>query len=123
MKSEIIDQGNLETIEWDNSYFKYCEFGGFSIEGEVISSDFISCSFKNIDWYWGLFARANFIDCQFVNCVFSGTSFPDARFVECTFSNCRFLQDNLGAECGFAKSVAYGCKIDGGEGFKSEIRT
>jgi hypothetical protein len=52
MRSTEIDATNFETIEWDDCYFKYCEFSGFSKQGGVISSDFVACSFKNLDWYW-----------------------------------------------------------------------
>ncbi len=51
MRSTEIDATNFETIEWDDCYFKYCEFSGFSKQGGVISSDFVACSFKNLDWY------------------------------------------------------------------------
>jgi uncharacterized protein YjbI with pentapeptide repeats len=122
MRTATIDKGNYGTVEWDDNYFKSCEFEDFSIEGEIISSDFICCSFRNVNWYWGLFTQANFVQCKFENCAFRGTSFPDARFVECTLDNCEFAKDNLGSDCDFARAVAYSCKVNGSEGFKPEIR-
>ena len=112
-----IDKESVAVIQWDDRYFKYCEFDGFSQDGGVIDSDFINCSFKNVDWYWGIFTQANFIKCDFTNCDFRGTSFVDARFVECKLDNCRFIRDNLNADCDFSRSVAYGCTVNGGEGF------
>jgi uncharacterized protein YjbI with pentapeptide repeats len=117
MESEIIKQHNLSSVTWDEQYFKFCEFDGFSIEGETVSSDFNSCRFKDLDWYWGLFTLANFINCKFVNCTFRGTSFTDSRFIECEFTNCQFVKDNLNGECNFSGAVAYGCKIENCNGF------
>ncbi len=123
MKSMEIDATNFETVEWDDGYFKYCEFSGFSKDGGVISSDFVGCSFKDLDWYWEIFTSANFIQCHFANCTFRGTSFVDARFVECGLKGVRFMEDNLQSECDFSGAVAYGCTVDGGEGFKAQART
>jgi uncharacterized protein YjbI with pentapeptide repeats len=66
----------------DESYFKFCNFEEFSIEGGQVSSDFHGCSFNKIDWYWSLFSGCNFIGCSFANCTFAGTNFPDTRFVD-----------------------------------------
>jgi len=123
MRSTEIDATNFETIEWDDCYFKYCEFSGFSKQGGVISSDFVACSFKNLDWYWGVFAQANFVRCNFTNCTFRGASFADARFVECGLKDVRFIEDNLRIRCDFSGAVAYGCTVEGGEGFKAKDRT
>lgn len=122
MHSATIDKKSIESIVWDDNYFKFCTFEGFSREGGVTGSDFLSCSFRDVDWYWGLFTGANFIDCEFVNCVFRGSTFADSRFVECRLTNCRFIRDNLEAECHFSGTVAYGCSVDGGEGFNVEVR-
>jgi uncharacterized protein YjbI with pentapeptide repeats len=123
MQSIIINKDNFAATQWDDNYFKHCEFVNFSKEGEVIGSDFIGCSFKNVDWYWGIFTQANFIKCHFIDCVFRGTSFVDARFIECKMDNCLFIKDSLGADCDFSRAVAYGCTINGGEGFRAEVRT
>jgi uncharacterized protein YjbI with pentapeptide repeats len=118
IESEI-DENNCRTIEWDNNYFKLCIMKGFSIDGFVISSDFVNCEFSDIDWYWGIFTQANFVQCRFDNCTFRGTSFADARFLECTLKNCHFIKDNLNGDCDFEGSIAYACKIEEGEGFKA----
>lgn len=122
MRSITVGNENLGAIEWDENYFKFCDFEDISIEGGVISSDFIDCSFKNVEWYWGLFSGANFVNCLFNDCVFRGSSFPDSKFVECSLVNCRFIQDNLATDCDFSQASAYRCSISGGEGFKAEIR-
>jgi uncharacterized protein YjbI with pentapeptide repeats len=122
MRTEIIDKENFAATEWEDNYFKYCNFHGFSPEGKLICSDFISCSFKDLDWYWGLFSDTNFIDCHFTDCVFRGSTFADCKFVECKLTNCRFIKDNLDADCDFPGTVAYGCEVDGGCGFTTEAR-
>jgi hypothetical protein len=121
MRSETIDKSNLQATSWEEEYFKHCTFDGFSLEGGVVTSDFVTCSFRDNEWYETLFNCANFIDCKFKNCVFLGSTFAACRFVACTMTNCRFIKDNLGAECRFSGSVAYGCSIEGGEGFIPEI--
>jgi uncharacterized protein YjbI with pentapeptide repeats len=120
MRTSIITQESLSDVTWDDEYFKFCEFEGVSVEGETVSSDFVSCKFTDIDWYWGLFTLANFVNCKFINCTFRGTSFTDSRFFECEFTNCHFVQDNLNSECDFKGAVAYGCKVTNCEGFKAK---
>jgi uncharacterized protein YjbI with pentapeptide repeats len=71
----------------------------------------------NIDWYWGLFSGCNFINCDFADCAFAGTRFPDSRFVDCKLVNCRFTQDDLGGDCDFSKTIAYGCSVESSLGF------
>jgi uncharacterized protein YjbI with pentapeptide repeats len=75
-RSEIVNQERSAAVQWDDNYFKLCNFESFSIEGYVIGSDFVSCSFSNVDWYWGLFSGSNFISCTFRDCIFRGSSFP-----------------------------------------------
>jgi uncharacterized protein YjbI with pentapeptide repeats len=123
MRSETINSDNLAEIEWDEEYFKYCNFEGFSIDGGQVSSDFVSCSFGNIDWYWGLFSGCNFISCNFADCSFAGTNFPDTRFVDCKLVNCKFTQDNLGGDCDFSKTTAYGCSVESSLGFRPGMST
>jgi uncharacterized protein YjbI with pentapeptide repeats len=117
VRSETINSENLTDIDWDEGYFKFCNFEGFSIEGGQVSSDFVGCSFKNIDCYWGLFSGCNFISCNFADCAFAGTSFPDTRFVDCKIVNCTFTHDNLGGDCDFSKTIAYGCSVESSLGF------
>jgi len=117
MRSALIDKTNAAAIDWEENHFKYCDFEGFSAEGRTISSDFIGCSFGNVDWYWGLFSFANFIDCRFKDCLFQGTTFANCRFVDCELINCRFIKNNLDTSCEFKQTVAYGWVTDGGEGF------
>jgi uncharacterized protein YjbI with pentapeptide repeats len=112
VRLETINSENVADVEWDEGYFKLCAFENFSVDGEVVSSDFVRCSFTSIDWYWGLFPGSNFIGCQFTDCSFAGTGFPDTRFVDCKLVNCRFIQDNLGGECGLAETIMYGCSFE-----------
>ena len=51
MRSETVRAENLSKVTWDDSYFKYCEFLEFSLEGESACSDFVDCTFNRIDWY------------------------------------------------------------------------
>jgi hypothetical protein len=97
MRSEAVRKEDLSRVEWDDSYFKYCEFDDFNLEGNIACSDFVSCTFNKIDWYWGFFSGANFIRCRFVDCVFRGYSFGDARFLDCELTRCQFVNDNVGA--------------------------
>lgn len=117
VRSETITSKNLAKVEWDEGYFKFCNFEGFSIEGGLVSSDFHGCTFKEIDWYWGLFSDCNLIDCNFVDCTFAGTNFPGSRFINCKLMNCKFIQDNLGGECGFSETSAYSCSVESSPGF------
>ena len=117
VRSETINSDNLAEVEWDEEYFKYCDFAGFSIEGGLVASDFVGCSFSKIDWYWGLFSGCNFINCNFADCKFAGTNFPDTRFVDCKLANCEFTQDNVGGDCDFSKTTAYGCSVENSMGF------
>jgi Pentapeptide repeats (9 copies) len=119
VRSETITSDNHDEIEWDESYFKFCDFEEFSESG-LVGSDFHTCSFKKIDWYWRLFSGCNFINCSFVDCTFAGTSFPDTRFIDCELVNCKFIQDNLGGECDFSNSWAHGCSIENSPGFRPE---
>jgi uncharacterized protein YjbI with pentapeptide repeats len=112
MRSESIDSARVPAIEWDEGYFKHCNFAGFAIEGQMVASDFVGCIFKSIDWYWGLFTGCNFINCEILDCEFAGTAFPDTRFVDCKFVNCHFRQDNLGQDCDLSKTTLYGCTVE-----------
>ncbi len=122
MRSKKIAQADLAEVDWNDGYFKHCDFESLLIEGGVIDSDFVSCSFKNAEWYWTLFTQSNFIQCRFEECVFRGATFAQVLFVECSFTNCRFLKDNLDSPCEFDRTVAYGSSIENGEGFRAEAR-
>ncbi len=117
IRSETITSKNLAGVEWDEGYFKFCNFEGLSIEGGLVSSDFHGCTFKEIDWYWGLFSDCNLIDCNFVDCTFAGTNFPGTKFINCKLVNCKFIQDNLGVECGFSETSSCGCSVENSSGF------
>ena len=119
IRSETFGKGDIAKLEWDESYFKYCEFRDCAIEGQVINADFVSCSFTGIDWYWILFNVCNLIGCEFRDCVFQGCAFPDSRFVDCKFANCQFVEDNLGVPCDFTKTASYGCTLNNTKGFIS----
>ncbi len=118
VRSETFTTNNLVEMEWDESYFKFCNFEGLFIRAQLVCSDFHSCSFKKVDWYGCLFSGCNFIGCSFVDWTFSGSSFPDSRFIDCELVNCKFIQDNLGGECKFSNTKAYGCSIENSPGFR-----
>ena len=122
MQAETINADNFSTIDFYDNYFKLCEFEGMSPEGCGVDSDFHDCAFRSIDWYWGLFNICSFVRCQFADCIFRGSSFADCLFVECTFTNCQFVKDNLGGECDFDHTVAYGCSLEGTVGFAAIMR-
>lgn len=117
MQSLKVNDHNFASINWEDEYYKYCEFVDISTYGGHITSDFADCIFRNVDWYWGIFNLVNFVDCVFENCVFRGTSFPDCKFVECELRGCRFIKDNLDGDCTFEGAVAYNCKVLNSEGF------
>lgn len=108
---------NVGPVNWEEDCFKYCEFVGLSPEGEHIMVDFADCTFRDIDWYWGIFNDVNFFGFKSINCVFRGTSFADCKFVECELVNCLFTKDNLNGDCRFDGSVVYNCKLSNCEGF------
>lgn len=120
MKELTITQDNLKSVNWEEEFYKYCNFENFSIEGGHIDSDFIDCSFDNVEWYWGIFNIVNFVDCIFNNCIFRGSAFPDCKFVECEINNCRFIKDNLDSDCTFENASSYNCKLNNTEGFNAE---
>ncbi len=120
VRAETINSDNLAGVEWDENYFKFCDFEDFYIEGGLVASDFNWCSFSKIEWYSGLFSGCNFIYCTFVDCTFAGTNFADTRFVDCTFLNCNFKKDNLGGDCDLSNTVVYGCSVKNSVGFQPE---
>jgi len=117
----IINSENFAEINFSENYFKFREFEDFSTDLESgtshIDSDFHDCTFRRVEWYWGLFNIATFVRCEFTDCIFRGSSFPDCLFVECTLTNCQFVKDNLGGDCTFEGAVSYGCKVENTVGF------
>jgi uncharacterized protein YjbI with pentapeptide repeats len=111
MRSTTVDAQTADGQQWDDDLYKFCTFENFAVEGKTVSGDFIDCTFKGMDWYWGFFSGVTFLRCHFGGCTFSGCSFTDARFVECSFEDCRFVKDNLGGDCDFAGAIAYGCDL------------
>ena len=103
--AETINSDSLAAMDWDDSYFKFCNFTDFYVEGGLVASDFNWCSFARTEWYWGLFSGCNLIHCTFVDCTFARTSFADSRLVECTFLNCTFKKDNLGGGCNLSETT------------------
>ena len=101
----------------NDEFFRYSEFSSASLEGGDFDGVYVSCSFKDVEWYWGLFNLAILVDCEFENCTFRGTSFAGCRIVNCSFKNCRFLRDNLNALCSAPDTTVYGCKSENCEGF------
>ncbi|GMV95544.1 MAG: hypothetical protein AMXMBFR82_53220 [Candidatus Hydrogenedentota bacterium] len=123
MESLVITSQNLQTVNWGgDDCFKYCEFLGIAPQGVHVEADFSNCTFKDIDWYWGLFNIVTFVDCRFINCTFRGCSFPGCRFVDCEFDGVRFVRDNLNGACSFEGAVAYGCRVMNSEGFEIETK-
>ena len=47
VRSETITADNHNEIEWDESYFKFCDFEEFSESG-LVGSDFHTCSLKKL---------------------------------------------------------------------------
>ena len=121
MIGETITSEDFASIEMDENYFKYCVFENLSPEGKTICSDFNACSFKAVDWYWGLFTQCNFIQCQFTDCTFRGAAFPDCRFIDCAMTNCQFVKDSLDGDCSFDRTIAYNCVIKACVGFGAAI--
>lgn len=121
MRSVIVDAETAGIQQWDDDLYKRCTFEDFAVEGQSVSGEFIDCTFKSLDWYWGFFSGVTFLRCRFEGCVFSGCNFTDARFVECAFEQCRFVKDNLDGDCEFAGAIAYGCNLSKGcAGFKAQ---
>ena len=102
-----------------DAFFRYCEFSTALLEGGDFDGVYVSCSFKDVEWYWGLFNLAVLIDCTFENCTFRGTSFSGCRIVNCSFKNCRFLRDNLNASCSASDTAVYECQSENCEGFNA----
>lgn len=117
---EVVPE-NLNEIEFDDSFFKFCKFERIEPQS-LISSDFVVCTFTNVEFYWNLIVQSNFIECKFENCDFMGARFSDVRFVDCVLARCRFTISNLGNDCEFSETVAYGCKLNETSGFAVEQR-
>ncbi len=98
--------------------FRYCHFESARLEGGDSDGVFLSCTFQDFEWYWGIFNMALFVDCKFERCTFRGTSFAGCRLVDCSFNDCRFLPDNLGAACSSSDTGIYGCAAENCVGFK-----
>ena len=116
-RAEYREQASTAQVLDDDNIFRYCEFSGFSVEGGHVDGVFLSCTFSDIDWYWGLFNGCVFVNCKFGKCVFRGTAFPDCLFVDCEFIDCQFLGDNLsGKGCTAEGAHAYGTTVKGSKG-------
>lgn len=97
--------------------FRYCHFESAKLEGGESDGVFLSCTFQDFEWYWGIFNLALFVGCKFERCTFRGTAFSGCRFVECSFTDCQFLADNLGGSCSASGTNLYGCSSTGCAGF------
>jgi uncharacterized protein YjbI with pentapeptide repeats len=102
---------NLSEIDLGDVVHKYCEFSDIANDDFWMSmeSDFIDCSFENIQWYGALFNCQTIIGCAFTNCTFQGVTFASCRLVDCEFNTCKFMPDNLGGDCHFDDNKVYGC--------------
>ena len=92
-----------------DSVFRYCIFEAASLQGGDFGDTFISCEFRDVEWYWGLFNLALFSNCKFERCTFRGTAFSGCKFVESTFTDCHFVKDNLSASCDAPDTILYAC--------------
>lgn len=106
----------------NDEIFRYCRFETAELEGGDSDGVFLSCTFQDFEWYWGLFNLALFVGCTFERCTFRGTSFSGCRFVECSFIECRFLPDNLGGLCRAPETMLYGCSSTDCVGFDELFR-
>ncbi len=98
-----------DALESHDAVFRYCSFESADLEGTGSDGVFLTCEFRNIDFYWSLFNVALFFNCKFERCTFRGAAFAGCRFVECTFSDCRFLRDNLGGLCDARDTKLFDC--------------
>jgi uncharacterized protein YjbI with pentapeptide repeats len=115
-------QGCLaDPASWSDHVFRYCDFNGISTEGGEVDSVFVSCTFENCEWYWGLFNLARFVEVNFEGCTFRGASFAGCKFVDCNFNNCNFVKDELGGDCSFDDVVWYGCSQSNCTGLAQEF--
>ncbi|MDD5057680.1 MAG: pentapeptide repeat-containing protein [Sideroxydans sp.] len=100
-----------------DSVFRFCSFESADLDGDGSDGVFLTCEFRNIDFYWSLFTLALFFNCKFERCTFRGASFADCRFVECVFTDCRFLKDNLGGLCDARDTKLFDCVADNCDGW------
>jgi uncharacterized protein YjbI with pentapeptide repeats len=96
----------------DDTIFRYCSFADLAIEGSGFDGALMDCTFRGIDWYWGLFNTTSFSRTRFENCTFRGTSFMGCQLVECHLSGCHFALDNLGGACRFEDCSIVECTFD-----------
>lgn len=120
LQNVLVDEASYREVEWQDCYYKFCQFRQFSPEGILCSADFSHCQFDQLDWYSGSFHSVTFMACRFQSCVFRGTSFWDCRFIQCVFIDCLFVADNLGGVCIFDGTQAWDSQIQNclGHGFK-----
>ncbi len=104
-------------LESRDGIFRFCSFESANLEGTGSDGMFLSCEFRNIDFYWSLFNQALFFQCKFERCTFRGASFAGCRLVECSFSECRFLKDNLGGSCDSRDTKLFDCVAHNCEGW------
>ncbi len=48
-----------------DAIFRYCTFESANIDGGDTDGVFLSCEFRNFEWYWGMFNLALFHNCKF----------------------------------------------------------
>ncbi len=106
-----------------DAIFRYWSFESAILEGGDFEDVFLSCEFRDIDLYWGLFNLALFSNCTFEHCTFRGTSFSGCRFIECNLIDCRFLKDNLDASCDSPDTKLFGCIAENCEGWSELFLT
>lgn len=103
-----------QNFNYEGLIFVDCTFEKVTSEGAEIDSDFVRCTFDNVDWYWCIGQSCVFIECEFKDCDLRG-SFHSTSFIACKFIHCKTGSDALGGttewedcvaiECTFAKTV------------------
>jgi len=113
---EYVGASSFIDIVDDDVVFKFCSFTSAAVEGVSVRLTALSCTFEQLDWYWGLFSGCLFVDTKFTDCVFSGVNFMGCRFINCVFLNCQFINDNLNQPCAFLDTHWFNCVLTDSEG-------
>ncbi len=99
-----------DNFRFEDQLFLDCKFVDCVCEGAAISSCFVNCQFKNVDWYWCIGHSPIFVNCNFKRCDLRG-GFYGASFVRCTFTDCETGDDNLGGKTEWDDSKASQCTL------------
>ncbi len=108
--------------DWSDNVFQFCQFRHMDLEGALVDSIFVGCTFEECEWYCSLFTCAVLVNVKFEKCKFRGTSFGSCKFVECEFHDCEFIKDNLNGDCSFNDVQWYNCIQKNCRGLEEEFR-